>query len=43
MKLTEVVVGAECSISFEEIKNLVRTHHPTAKTVARDDEAEARR
>jgi hypothetical protein len=33
LKLTEVVVGAECSISFDEIRKLVKTHHPIANTV----------
>lgn len=33
LRLTEVVVGAECSISFDEIRKLVKTHHPTANTV----------
>lgn len=33
LKLTEVIVGAECSISFDEIRKLVKTHHPIANSV----------
>jgi hypothetical protein len=33
LKLTEVVVGAECSISFDEIRKLASTHCPMANTV----------
>ncbi|MGY4505254.1 hypothetical protein ACVWYH_009211 [Bradyrhizobium sp. GM24.11] len=33
MKLTEVVVGADCSTSFEEIRKLVTRHFPAANTV----------
>lgn len=33
LKLTEVVVGAECGISFDEVCKLVRTHYPIANSV----------
>jgi hypothetical protein len=33
LKLTEVILGAECSIAHREVQHLVATHHPQANTI----------
>jgi hypothetical protein len=33
LKLTEVILGAECGMSNKAVRNLVSTHHPNANTI----------
>lgn len=33
LKLTEVILGAECSMTHKEVQHLVSTHHPQANTI----------